>query len=188
VADLAALRALLVDGEVRMEPFDDGHVEPLRAACAADPDIWQIMPRSMLGEHFDSEIASRRAADAAGAAVLFAACRGGTVVGTTAYLRLDPAEGVLELGGTYIAPAVRGTGYNGRMKRLLIDHAFACGFRRIEFRVDERNVRSQAAVLKLGARREGLLRQDRVTWTGHLRSTCIFGLLRDDWRTGKTGQ
>jgi RimJ/RimL family protein N-acetyltransferase len=181
VADAVALRTLLIDGEVRMEPFENRHVEPLRAACAADPDIWQVMPRSMLGERFDAEIASRRAGDAAGTAVLFAACQGETVVGTTAYLRLDPMEGVLELGGTYIAPWVRGTGFNGRMKRLMIDHAFACHFRRIEFRIDERNARSQAAVLKLGAKREGLLRQDRVTWTGHLRSTCIFGLLRDDW-------
>lgn len=176
-ADIAALAVELTDGEVRMEFFADRHVEPLRAACAEDADIWQIMPRALLGEHFDSEIANRRS----GNGVLFAACLGERVVGTTAYLRPDAQEGVLELGGTYIAPSVRGTGYNGRMKRLLIDHAFACGFRRIEFRVDERNARSQAAVLKLGAQREGLLRQDRVTWTGHLRNTCIFGLLREDW-------
>lgn len=186
MADLVALARELVDGDVRMEIFAERHVEPLRAACAADPDIWQIMPRSMFGEHFDAEIANRRSGVTAGTAVLFAACHNDTVVGTTAYLRLDAAEGVLELGGTYIAPSVRGTGYNGRMKRLLIDHAFACGFRRIEFRVDERNLRSQAAVLKLGAQREGLLRQDRVTWTGHLRSTCIFGLLREDWAKDRT--
>lgn len=177
MADLAALGVELADGEVRMELFADCHVEPLRVACAEDPSVWDIMPQRLLGMDFDVAIAARRAA----AGVLFAACQGTRVVGTTAYLRPDVCDGVLELGGTYIAPSVRGTGYNGRMKRLLIDHAFACGFRRIEFRVDERNQRSQAAVLKLGARREGLLRQDRITWTGHLRSTCIFGLLREDW-------
>jgi RimJ/RimL family protein N-acetyltransferase len=177
VADIAALRTELADGEVRMELFADRHVEPLRLACAEDTEIWQIMPQRLLGEDFDAAIAARRAA----AGVLFAACQGERVVGTTAYLRPDAGEGVLELGGTYIAPSLRGTGYNRRMKRLLIEHAFACGFRRIEFRIDERNLRSQAAVAKLGARREGLLRQDRVTWTGHLRSTCIFGLLREDW-------
>lgn len=177
MADVAALKAALTDGEVRLELFADRHVEPLRAACAEDPDIWQIMPGRLFGDDFDAELAGRRA----GTAVLFAALHGERVVGTTAYLRPDAREGVLELGGTYIAPSVRGTGFNRRMKRLLIDHAFACGFRRIEFRIDERNLRSQAAVLKLGARREGLLRQDRVTWTGHLRSTCIFGLLREDW-------
>jgi RimJ/RimL family protein N-acetyltransferase len=177
VADIAALEADLVDGEIRLERFSDRHVEPLRAACAEDPDVWQIMPRSLVGEHFDAEIASRRS----GGGVLYAVCRGDRVVGTTAFLRPDAGEGVLELGGTYIAPSLRGTGFNGRMKKLMIDHAFACGFRRIEFRIDERNLRSQAAVAKLGAKREGLLRQDRVTWTGHLRSTCVFGLLREDW-------
>jgi RimJ/RimL family protein N-acetyltransferase len=177
VADLAALDSDLGDGEVRLERFADRHVEQLRAACAEDPDIWQIMPRSLYGEYFDAEIASRRS----GTGVLYAVCRGDEVVGTTAFLRPDAAEGVLELGGTYLAPAVRGTGFNSRMKKLMIDHAFACGFRRIEFRIDERNQRSQAAVAKLGAKREGLLRQDRVTWTGHLRSTRIFGLLREDW-------
>lgn len=182
MADIAALGTELADGEVRMALFADRHLEPLRAACAEDPDIWQIMPRSLLGEHSDAEIASRRV----GPGVLFAACQGERVVGTTAYLRPDADEGVLELGGTYIAPSVRGTGYNRRMKRLLIEHAFACGFRRIEFRIDERNLRSQAAVLKLGAKREGLLRQDRITWTGHLRSTCIFSLLREDWPEDQT--
>lgn len=177
MADLEALDRELVDGEVRLELFTDLHVEPLRAACAEDPHVWDIMPQRLLGEDFDPAIAARRAAPG----VLFAACFDDRVVGTSAYLRPDAVEGTLELGGTYIAPSVRGTGYNRRMKRLLIDHAFACGFRRIEFRVDERNLRSQAAVLKLGAKREGLLRQDRVTWTGFLRSTCVFGLLREDW-------
>jgi RimJ/RimL family protein N-acetyltransferase len=177
MADLAALDVDLGDGEVRLERFADRHLEPLRAACAEDPDVWQIMPRSMLGGHFDREIAKRRA----GAGVLYAVCRDERVVGATAYLGPDGEEGVVQIGGTYIAPSARGTGFNGRMKRLMIEHAFACGFRRIEFRIDERNARSQAAVEKLGAVREGLLRQDRVTWTGHLRSTCVFGLLREDW-------
>jgi RimJ/RimL family protein N-acetyltransferase len=181
MADLAALRSGLDDGAVRLALFADRHVEPLRAACDADPDIWQIMPGALYGPRFDAEIAKRQAAAEAGAAVLYAVLEGDRVVGTTAYLRLDPHEGVLEIGGTYIAPRVRGTGLNGRMKRLMIAHAFACGFRRLEFRIDERNRRSQAAVAKLGAVREGLLRQDRITWTGHLRSTCIFSLLPQDW-------
>jgi len=100
----------------------------------------------------------------------------------TAYLNVDAPRGVLEIGNSYIAPRVRGTGINGRVKRLMIDHAFAEGFRRIEFKVDQRNARSQAAVAKLGAVREGMLRQERITWTGHLRDTVIFGLLRDEWQ------
>ena len=177
MADAAALFAPLVDGDVRLEPLAAEHVEPLRAACAEDTEIWDIYPFSMLGEHFDPAIAARLASPDPS----FAACLGGEVVGITCYLRPDPVQGVVEIGGTYIAPRMRGSGHNRRMKRLLIDRAFACGFRRIVFMVDERNTRSQAAVLKLGAQREGLLRQDRVTWTGYRRSTCVFGLLREEW-------
>ncbi len=72
------------------------------------------------------------------------------------------------------------------MKTLMIEHAFDCGFRRIEFRVDARNARSQAAVLKLGARHEGLLRAERIIWTGHVRDTALFGLLRADWEGQNT--
>jgi len=64
----------------------------------------------------------------------------------------------------------------------MIDRAFACGFTRIEIRVDTRNSRSMAAVLKLGATHEGTLRRNRITWTGYVRDTAIFGLLKDEWR------
>lgn len=177
MADAQALVTELADVEVRLVPLAERHLEALRVACADDPDIWEIYPHSMLGEDFDAAIAARRAVPGA----IFAACRDEEVVGITSYLRPDAANDAVEIGGTYIAPRMRGTGYNRRMKRLLIEHAFACGFNRIEFRVDERNRRSQAAVLKLGAKREGLLRQDRVTWTGHRRNTCIFSLLREEW-------
>ena len=68
-----------------------------------------------------------------------------------------------------------------KMKKLMIDHAFACGFRRIEFCVDVRNKRSAAAVLKLGAKLDGTLRKNTVTWTGHVRDTHVFGLLQEHW-------
>jgi len=178
MADAQSLAALLADADLRLEPFAQAHREPLRAACAEDADIWEIYPHSMLGEHFDPAIAGRLATPGA----VFAVVVAGELAGITSYLRPDATQGTVEIGGTYIAPRFRGGAVNGAMKRLMIDHAFACGFRRIEFRVDERNARSQAAVLKLGAVREGLLRRDRVTWTGHQRNTCVFGLLAEDWK------
>jgi RimJ/RimL family protein N-acetyltransferase len=59
--------------------------------------------------------------------------------------------------------------------------AFACGIRRVEFRVDRRNLRSQAAMKKLGAVREGVLRADRITWTGHVRDTVLFAILKEEY-------
>lgn len=176
---MSGLETVLADGDVRLEPMADHHAEPLRAACARDPDIWQIYPFSMLGEHFDASLANYRAhADW----VRFAVLHRDQVVGMTSYISPDPANRALEIGGTYIEPAVRGPGgINRRMKRLMIDHAFACGFERIEFRVDARNLRSRAAVLKLGASHEGVLRRNRITWTGHVRDTYVFSLLKDEW-------
>ena len=167
----------LVASDLRLSLLAEHHLEGLRAACAEDPDIWEIYPHSLLGEHFDASIAGRKASPG----VIFAVMQGDEVVGITSYLRPDPRNGVVEIGGTYIVPRVRGTAFNRTMKKLLIEHAFAQGYRRIVFLVDERNQRSQAAVLKLGAVREGLLRRDRITWTGHLRNTCNFGLLREEW-------
>ncbi|MBL0966530.1 MAG: GNAT family N-acetyltransferase, partial [Blastomonas sp.] len=105
-----------------------------------------------------------------------------SVVGMSNYINPDARNHVVEIGGTYVEPAARGAaGVNTRMKRLMIDHAFAQGFTRIEFRVDARNLRSQAAVRKLGAVHEGTLRHNRITWTGYVRDTCVFGLLESDW-------
>jgi RimJ/RimL family protein N-acetyltransferase len=76
---------------------------------------------------------------------------------------------------------MRGTGFNRRIKDLMLKRAVGRGFRRVEFRVDARNARSQAAMTKLGAVREGVLRADRITWTGHVRDTVLFSILAEEW-------
>ena len=103
------------------------------------------------------------------------------MVGMSSYLGIDEGRQTLEIGSTYYRPKFRGTGFNRRIKDMMIERAFASGFRRIEFRVDRRNTRSQAAVTKLGAVREGVLRADRITWNGHVRDTVLFAILKDEW-------
>lgn len=176
----ADLIAPIDDGDLVLEQLAEPHREGLRAACAADRDIWQIYPIDLLGQ-FDAGFDAMLADDDR---CPFALIHQGQIIGMSGYLCFALAKQTVEIGNTYMAPAARGTGINLRIKRLLIERAFACGIRRIEFRVDERNGRSQAAVLKLGARREGLLMAERVTWTGHIRNTCVFGLLQDDWAKG----
>lgn len=177
--DCSALKATLEDGDVRLEPFSEHHLEPLRAACAEDREIWDIYPVNMLGEDFDKAMAHFHQLDSW---VRFAVLdsRSGKVVGCTNFINPDP-WGVVEIGGTYIAPQVSGSEFNRTKKKLMIEHAFACGFHKIEWRVDTRNKRSIAAVLKLGAKQEGVLRQNRVTWTGYRRDTAVFGMLRSEW-------
>lgn len=172
------LHCSLVTGEVALEPLAETHRAALKAACAEDLEIWPIYSASYDPDHFDGAFDTLLASPARRPFAIF---RKDALVGMTAYLGIDPARGVLEIGNTYLAPGVRGTGFNRRLKRLMIDHAFACGFRRIEFRIDARNARSMAAVAAIGGKLEGVLRQERITWTGHVRDTALFAILRDEW-------
>jgi RimJ/RimL family protein N-acetyltransferase len=170
----------MMEGGLALEPLGDEHRGALKAACAEDPAIWEIYSISYDPERFDQsfdKLVSRR--DGAAFAILL----DGEIVGMSAYLGIDAERGVLEIGNTYYVPRLRGTGFNRRVKDLMIGRAIACGFRRIEFRVDARNARSQAAMAKLGAAREGCLRADRITWTGHVRDTILFSILAEEWRS-----
>jgi len=88
---------------------------------------------------------------------------------------------VVEIGGTYYHPDHRGGPVNPSAKRLLLGHAFTSGAQRVQFKVDALNLRSRAAVTKLGAKQDGVLRSDRLTWTGRRRDTVIFSILPQEW-------
>jgi RimJ/RimL family protein N-acetyltransferase len=166
---------------VRLEPMSEIHRQDLRAACNADPATWSdLYPYSLAGEHFDAgwvKFFAKPGADRINHAVVV----GGRCVGMSSYLTVDPDNQSLEIGGTYYAPEVRGGPVNPAAKRLLMAHAFESGARRVQYKVDAINARSRAAVLKLGAVQEGILRRDRVTWTGRIRDTVVFSVLADEW-------
>jgi RimJ/RimL family protein N-acetyltransferase len=163
---------------VRAEPLSEEHREALKAACSEDPDIWSIYSLDFGPEGFDQNFDQMAALGWVG----FALFEGGEFAGMSNYLNIDESRGVLEIGGTYYRPIFRGTGFNRRVKDMMLRRAFDCGYRRVEFRVDARNERSQAAMAKLGAVREGVMRADRITWTGHVRDTVLFSILKDEWR------
>ena len=167
------------DGEVRLEPLAEAHRQGLGEACAQDREIWQIYATSFDPEHFNESFDLLLAKPNWQP---FAILKEERIAGMSAYLGIEPERGVLEIGNTYYVPGLRGTGFNRRIKELMIGRAIACGYRRIEFRVDARNGRSQAAMSKIGGVREGVLRQDRITWTGHVRDTVLFSILADEWR------
>lgn len=161
-----------------LEQLEERHREALRAACPIDDPVWEVYPVHLAGNDFDATFSANLAHPAKHP---FALIADGTLIGMSGYLSPDPESRVVEIGGTYLTPAVRGTGFNSRIKALLIDRAITCGFERIEFRIDARNTRSIRAVEKLGAMREGVLRKQRVTWTGHVRDTVIFSILAGEW-------
>ena len=160
------------------ELFNESWHGALKAACAEDSEIWQIYANNFGPDGFDDSIALYRSTSRNRTFVLF---EDDELVGMSSFLGIDEGRGVLEIGGTYYRPPLRGTGYNRRVKDMMLRRAFDCGFRRIEFRVDARNQRSQAAMAKLGAVREGVMRADRITWTGHVRDTVLFSILKEEW-------
>jgi RimJ/RimL family protein N-acetyltransferase len=166
------------EGDLRLEHLAGRHREALKAACALDPEIWTIYAVSYDPDHFDESFDKLRTRPNTCA---FAILLGGELVGMSAYLGIEAERGVLEIGNTYYVPRLRGTGFNRRVKDLMIGRAIECGFRRIEFRVDARNARSQAAMAKLGAVREGAIRSERITWTGHVRDTVLYSILAEEW-------
>jgi RimJ/RimL family protein N-acetyltransferase len=162
----------------KAELFAGRHRDALKAACAEDPDIWAIYATNFGPEGFDAAIDGYTSNPRNRTFVLF---EDDELAGMSSFLAIDETRQTLEIGGTYYRPKFRGTGFNRRVKEMMLERAFGCGFRRVEFKVDRRNVRSQAAMRKLGAVREGVLRADRITWTGHVRDTVLFAILKDEW-------
>lgn len=172
-------------GDVRLEPLAQAHRAALKAACADDHEIWQIYAVSYDPDHFDASFEALLARPNGQGFAIFS---GGRLVGMSCYIGVEPERGVLEIGNTYYVPAMRGSGLNRAVKDLMIGRAVDCGFRRIEFRVDARNARSQGAMAKLGAVREGVIRAERITWTGHVRDTVLFSILAREWPPEENGE
>ena len=168
----------MIGDRCRAQPFSEEQRDALRTACAEDGEIWQIYANNFGPDGFDASIDRYISNRGNQTFVLF---DGDELAGMSSYLGIDPNRQVLEIGGTYYRSKFRGTGFNRRVKDMMLRRAFDCGIRRVEFRVDRRNTRSQAAMKKLGAVREGLIRADRITWTGHVRDTVLFAILKEEW-------
>lgn len=172
---------------VRLEPLAEDHRAALQSACAADLPVWRdLYPHSMAPEHFDAGWSRMMAQAAEGSWIPHAVIVQERCIGMTSYIGPDPINASVEIGGTYYHPDQRGGLVNPAAKRLMLEHAFGAGARRVQLNVDAINLRSRAAVLKLGAVQEGILRQNRVVWTGRVRDTVVFSILADEWPAVRT--
>lgn len=174
---------------VRLEPYGPGLRDELRAALDCDAESWRLFAVSGQGEHFDSWWATSLRQMAEGTRIPFAVRERATgrVVGSTSFLDIRPAHRVVEVGSTFLRPEVRSGPVNPDSKRLMLGHAFEAGALRVELITDLRNLRSQAAIAKLGAVREGVLRHERITWTGHVRDTVIYSIIPAEWSAVREG-
>lgn len=179
----------LTDRFVRLEPFEDGLKAEVQAALDCDPEAWAIMVAPAYGLHFEAWWTAALAAMTVGTRIAYAVRRlsDGVVVGTTSLYEINPAYRRCEIGSTFYRPQARGGAINPACKRLLLGHAFEAGAVRVEIITDAVNAQSQAAILKLGAKAEGVLRKHKITWTGRVRDTALFAVTDDDWPEVRNG-
>ena len=170
---------------VRLEPLSDAIREEVRVAISIDEAAWSIRVSNAYGPAFDAWFDGRAGHMAAGGGPAYAVRDqvSGRVVGTSSLHDLVPEHRRVELGSTVYHPDARGTAINPASKRLLLQHAFDSGIIRVEIITDAVNARSQAAIAKLGARREATLRRHKITWTGRVRDTVMFAITDEDWPT-----
>ncbi len=170
---------------VRLEPLSEQHVPDLTVA-AHDERIW----RYMLYVYPDSEekmlawVRDILARQAAGTDLAFVVIHlaSGRAIGATRYLEIRPEHRGLEVGGTWYAAAFQRTAVNTECKYLLLQHAFeTLGCIRVQFKADARNERSLRAIERIGAVKEGILRQHMITPEGYLRDSMYYSILDREW-------
>lgn len=167
---------------VHLEPFKPELKDEIRTAVDCDPSAWSILLVNPMGTGFEEYWAANCGAPST-QRLPYAIRRlsDGQVVGASTYFTARTNHGGVEIGATFLRPDVRASFVNPEAKMLMLEHAFNSGAVRVQFTVDARNERSQAAVVKLGAVKEGILRQDTRTWTGHIRDTVVFSILVSEW-------
>jgi RimJ/RimL family protein N-acetyltransferase len=175
--------AVLKGRWVQLEPLDDRHRDALRAA-ADDERIWVHTLVVARGPAFDRWFDDALAHRSAGRQFPFAVRRlaDQAVVGSTSYLDPELRHRRVEIGSTWYRPDAWGTQVNPECKLLLLAHAFdGLGMNRVALCTDARNTRSQAAIEKLGAVREGVLRSHMVTQGGRIRDSVLYSIVIGDW-------
>jgi RimJ/RimL family protein N-acetyltransferase/nitroimidazol reductase NimA-like FMN-containing flavoprotein (pyridoxamine 5'-phosphate oxidase superfamily) len=185
-AEPAWVRPVTLEGRhVRLEPLAPRHAEGLLEAIG-DDEVWQHIPsrRPRTTAETTEYIARLQEAQWEGHQVAWAQVEpaSGTVVGVTSYHDIDADRRALGIGHTIIGKRWWRTGVNTEAKLLLLAHAFdGLGAERVFWYTDNRNERSQQAIARLGAVREGVLRRHRLRPDGTWRDTVVFGMTVEEW-------
>jgi RimJ/RimL family protein N-acetyltransferase len=175
---------------VTLEPLSQDHCDELEDAVR-DGELWRLwytaVPRP---EGMGAEIARRLALQEAGSMLPFAARRAsdGRVIGMTTYMNADPANRRVEVGSTWNAASAHGSGTNAESKLLLLRHAFeTLGCIAVEFRTHWMNRQSRAAIERLGAKQDGVLRSHQLMPDGSLRDTVVYSVIASEWPMVRNG-
>jgi RimJ/RimL family protein N-acetyltransferase len=175
---------------VTLEPLSPAHREDLERAVR-DGELWNLWYTSVpRPEGVAAEIDRRLALQEAGTMLPFAARRvaDGRVIGMTTYMNVDAPNRRLEVGSTWNAASAHGTGTNAESKLLLLRHAFeVLGCIAVEFRTHWMNRQSRAAIERLGAKQDGVLRSHQLMADGSLRDTVVYSIIASEWPMVRNG-
>ncbi|MFN8573296.1 MAG: GNAT family protein [Gemmatimonadaceae bacterium] len=178
----------LVGQHARLEPLSHTHTTDL-LQVAFDPAIWQfttarITTPADLTTYVETALTWQREGHALPFATIDRAS--GRAIGSTRFAAIDVANRRAEIGWTWLGTAYQRTALNTEAKLLMLTHAFErLGCIRVELKTDVLNVRSRAAIRRLGATEEGILRHHMIMPGGRLRDSVYFSLLADEWPAAK---
>jgi N-acetyltransferase len=173
---------------VRLEPLTEDHTDDLAAASIGLEYTWYTSVPTP--DEMPAEIAHRLRWHAEGGMNPFAVRRvaTGRVVGMTTFCNIDQPNRHVEIGHTWIGREAQGTEVNPAAKLLLLGHAFeACDAIAVELRTHWHNRQSRAAIERLGAKQDGVLRNHRIMPDGTLRDTVAFSILPHEWPAVRRG-
>jgi RimJ/RimL family protein N-acetyltransferase len=184
------LPVTLESKHTRLEPLSLAHQEALLAA-AGDGELWNstvtLVPNR---DTMTGYIEAALTAQTRGSELPFVIVRksSGIVVGTTRFYEIDPNDRRLAIGYTWLSVSAQRTALNTEAKLLLLTHAFEFwSFNRVEFITDVLNQQSRLAILRLGAKEEGILRSHMVMPNGRVRDSVCFSIIADEWPEVKEG-
>ncbi|MDR7273440.1 bifunctional pyridoxamine 5'-phosphate oxidase family protein/GNAT family N-acetyltransferase [Catenuloplanes atrovinosus] len=179
--------AILRGEHVILEPLDLVHAADLLESCG-DPEIWEHLPIAAPRTLAEMRAyLTRRLAATPTVPWLQRDARTGAVIGTTSYYDIEETHRTLMIGHTYFAKSHWRTGANTESKLLLLTRAFdELGAVRVAWETDNRNVRSQRAIERLGATREGVLRRHKRRADGSWRDTVLYSMTADEWPAARS--
>lgn len=175
---------------VRLEPLSAAHLADL-ADAGADPEIWRWYatthdkPESMAGF-----IRTALELQQGGSALPFATIdrATGRAIGSSRFGNVSRVDRRAEIGWTWLSPAYQRTAANTEAKYLMLTHAFEeLGCIRVEFKTDTLNAKSRAALLRIGAREEGVFRNHMLCWDGRVRHSVYYSIIESEWPAVKAG-
>ncbi len=175
---------VLENSRVRLRPLETADFEALKVV-AFDPDIWEFtLSRAddavSLAAYLAQAVHDRQAGRRYAFAIVDRAT--GQLAGSTSYYNIFPDDQRLSIGYTWVGRDFQRTGLNRAAKHLLLCHAFDdLRYERVELETDSRNLKSQQAMQRMGATKEGTLRRHRLTQGNVRRDTVIFSIIRPEW-------